>query len=55
MRKWFAEGGFFYAAYMENEDNKMAEREGFEPPVPITRNNCLAGSPVQPLQHLSTR
>ena len=32
----------------------LAERGGFEPPVPVTQHNCLAGSPVQPLQHLST-
>ncbi len=31
----------------------LAERGGFEPPVPVKRYNCLAGSPVQPLQHLS--
>ena len=33
----------------------LAERGGFEPPVPVTQHNCLAGSPVQPLQHLSGR
>ena len=34
----------------------MAEREGFEPSVQgLTPDNCLAGSPVQPLQHLSAR
>ena len=27
---------------------------GFEPMVPL-RHNCLAGSPIQPLSHLSTR
>ena len=32
----------------------LAERGGFEPPVPVTQHNCLAGSPVQPLQHLSS-
>ena len=32
----------------------MAERMGFEPMVPL-RHNCLAGSPIQPLSHLSTR
>ena len=31
----------------------MAERMGFEPMVP-RRHNCLAGSPIQPLSHLST-
>ena len=33
----------------------MAEREGFEPSVQLTPDNCLAGSPVRPLQHLPTR
>ena len=32
---------------------EMAERGGFEPPAQVTPGNCLAGSPVQPLQHLS--
>ncbi len=32
----------------------MAEREGFEPSVQVTPDNCLAGSPDRPLQHLST-
>ena len=31
----------------------MAEREGFEPSVQVAPDNCLAGSPVRPLQHLS--
>ncbi len=31
----------------------MAEREGFEPSVPIARHNCFRDSPVQPLLHLS--
>ncbi len=31
----------------------VAEREGFEPSVRVTPDNCLAGSPVRPLQHLS--
>ncbi len=31
----------------------LAEREGFEPSVRGKPDNCLAGSPVQPLQHLS--
>ena len=32
----------------------MAEREGFEPSTQAHHPcNCLAGSPVQPLQHLS--
>ena len=33
----------------------MAERAGFEPAVQVAPDNCLAGSPVQPLQHLSGR
>jgi hypothetical protein len=32
---------------------RMAERVGFEPTVPVSRNNRLAGDPDQPLQHLS--
>ncbi len=32
----------------------LAEREGFEPSVPIARHNCFRDSPVQPLLHLST-
>ena len=32
---------------------KLAEREGFEPSVQVAPDNCLAGSPVRPLQHLS--
>jgi hypothetical protein len=31
----------------------MAERGGFEPPVQCYPYNCLAGSPVRPLRHLS--
>ncbi len=31
----------------------LAEREGFEPSVPIARHNCFRDSPVQPLLHLS--
>ena len=31
----------------------LAERGGFEPPVRFYPHNCLAGSPVRPLQHLS--
>ncbi len=34
---------------------EVAERGGFEPPAQVTPGNCLAGSPVQPLQHLSAR
>ncbi len=34
----------------------MAEREGFEPSTQAHHPcNCLAGSPVQPLQHLSVQ
>ena len=33
----------------------LAERAGFEPAVQVAPDNCLAGSPVQPLQHLSGR
>ena len=35
------------------EGGVLAEREGFEPSVQVTPDNCLAGSPVRPLQHLS--
>jgi hypothetical protein len=36
--------------------HEMAEREGFEPSAQAQHPcNCLAGSPVQPLQHLSVR
>ncbi len=31
------------------------EREGFEPSVPDYEHNCLAGSPIQPLSHLSQK
>ena len=31
----------------------MAEREGFEPPVPVTQNNGFRDRPVRPLRHLS--
>ena len=31
----------------------MAERAGFEPAVQVAPDNCLAGSPVRPLQHLT--
>jgi hypothetical protein len=31
----------------------MAERVGFEPTVPISRDSRLAGDPDRPLQHLS--
>ena len=31
----------------------MAERVGFEPTVPITRDTRSPGAPVRPLQHLS--
>ena len=31
----------------------LAEREGFEPPVEVSPHNCLAGSCLQPLGHLS--
>jgi hypothetical protein len=37
----------------EIEVLRLAERGGFEPPVPVTQDNCLAGSPDRPLQHLS--
>ena len=33
--------------------NNMAEREGFEPSVEFNPYNCLAGSCLQPLGHLS--
>ena len=32
----------------------VAERVGFEPTVPITRNTRFPGAPDRPLQHLST-
>ncbi len=35
--------------YTENQ----TERSGFEPENPVTRINCLAGSCIQPLCHLS--
>ena len=31
----------------------VAERVGFEPTVPISRDTRFPGAPVQPLQHLS--
>ena len=31
----------------------MAERVGFEPTVPVTRDTRFPGAPVRPLQHLS--
>ena len=31
----------------------MAEREGFEPSVPVAQYNGLASRPVRPLRHLS--
>ena len=31
----------------------MADREGFEPSRPLWGSNSLAGSPLQPLAHLS--
>ena len=32
---------------------KLAERQGFEPWVEVSPHNCLAGSCLQPLGHLS--
>jgi hypothetical protein len=40
--------------WQKNTNEKtMAERVGFEPTVPLAGNNCLAGSPIRPLSHLS--
>jgi hypothetical protein len=36
-----------------NDVAKLAERGGFEPPVPFYRYNGLANRPFRPLRHLS--
>ena len=38
---------------IEEDKTRLAERGGFEPPVQCYPYNCLAGSPVRPLRHLS--
>ena len=35
--------------------SKVAETEGFEPSIPVTRYGSLAGSWFQPLTHVSAR
>lgn len=37
----------------ESPESKMAETEGFEPSIPVTRYGSLAGSWFQPLTHVS--